>query len=115
VRRMEWISVYDSLPPVDEPVWVYWRDRKVLIGWKSCLDSDPANEWYCWEDGKFRWTYWWMPISGKPTPPTEDGAKRKPPLVITEENKNQEKERQIVFKRYGSLVNITEKVDDREF
>lgn len=69
----EWISVNERLPYPFEPVWVYWRDRQVVVGYRTYTGKDsvdqPAYEgWYSIEDGKGRWANWWMPIE-KPKPP----------------------------------------------
>ncbi len=71
---MDWINVKDRLPQPDEPVWIYWRDREVQIGWrtyhgKEAIECEPNEGWYSWEDGKCKWTNWWMPITNKPKPP----------------------------------------------
>lgn len=69
---MKWISVYDSLPDVDEPVWIYSRDREVVVGWKTerPYESEPEECWYSYLGGdKSRWTYWWRPITECPNPP----------------------------------------------
>lgn len=73
---MEWISVKDKLPKPDEPVWIYWKDRDVLIGWRTYHGLEaflcpPSEGWYSWEDEKCRWVNWWMPIDNKPLPPKE--------------------------------------------
>ncbi len=57
----EWISVKDRLPEKYEIVWIYWRDREVLLGCKTDLKSEPEESWYSFDDGKCRWTNWWMP------------------------------------------------------
>lgn len=38
---MDWISVKDRLPNLDEPVWIYWKDREVVIGHKTAIDCEP--------------------------------------------------------------------------
>ena len=70
----EWISVLDRLPDFEEPVWVYWKDSEVLIGWRiykreETQRANPYEGWYSWEDNKYRWASWWMPIEPKPEPP----------------------------------------------
>jgi hypothetical protein len=71
---MEWINVRDRLPKPFQNVWIYWRDREVLIVHRTYIVEDetkqPPNEgWYSIEDEKCRWTNWWQPIP-KPNPPT---------------------------------------------
>lgn len=70
---MDWIKVTDRLPKPFEPCWIYWRDRDVLIGWRTYQTDEefsqpPEEGWYSTEDEKCRWTNWWMPIK-KPQPP----------------------------------------------
>lgn len=72
----EWISVKDRLPRPFKNVWIYWRDREVLIGHRTYHGKEeldqPANEgWYSIEDEKCRWTNWWMPIK-KPEAPKDE-------------------------------------------
>lgn len=76
---MKWISVYESLPDPFDVVWIYWRDREVLMGCRTYVGEEaikccPTEGWYSFEDMKCRWTNWWMPINGsnfqdKPDPP----------------------------------------------
>jgi hypothetical protein len=68
-----WIKVTDKLPKLFENVWIYYRDREVLIGYRTYQGKHtiecPANEgWYSIEDEKCRWTNYWKPIE-KPNPP----------------------------------------------
>lgn len=83
---MEWISVRDRLPKTDEPVWIYWRDRDVVIGWYTLYGEERERkiqqdlqheEWYSWEYEKCRWTNWWMPIGDKPSVPEEHGMDKR--------------------------------------
>ena len=70
----EWTSVYDSLPDDNEPVWIYWRDREVVIGWKTYRHGDASEDWYSYQGGdKCRWAKWWMPIDlkNRPSAPNE--------------------------------------------
>ena len=70
----EWISVKDQLPGDQEPVWIYWRDKEVVIGWKTYRHGKPSENWYSYHGGdKERWTNWWMPIDlkQKPKPPQD--------------------------------------------
>ena len=78
---MKWINVRDKLPRSEKPVWIYWRDQEVLIGWYTYYGkereeregTDLANEgWYSTEHEKCRYTNWWMPIEPKPEPPEEE-------------------------------------------
>lgn len=78
---MSWIKVSDKLPQPFEVVWIYWRDREVLLGCRTYEDDpdgkkyEPSEGWYSFEDEKARWTHWWMSVkdSGldKPNPPQE--------------------------------------------
>lgn len=71
---MKWISVYERLPDNDTPVWIYWKNREVLIGQytytgREKLECDPTEGWFSFEDNKYRYNSWWMPIGPKPEPP----------------------------------------------
>ena len=57
-----WISVKDSLPDPWHVVWIYWRDREVLLGCRTIVEENPSDGWYSFDDGKCRWTNWWMPV-----------------------------------------------------
>ncbi len=68
----EWISVKERLPKPYKPVWIFWRDREVLIGWRipgECCEEQPSWGFYSWEDEKVKWANWWLPIGNKPEPP----------------------------------------------
>lgn len=72
----EWISVKDKVPPIFEVVWVYWRDREVLLACKMDGEgTEPSENWYSFEDEKCRWAHWWIPVNeytwDKPKPPEE--------------------------------------------
>jgi len=79
---MEWISVKERLPEDDIPVWIYWKDREVLIGQYSYqgedrnLDFSSTDDYslgfYSFEDNKCRAVKWWMPITNKPMPPSKN-------------------------------------------
>ena len=75
---MTWISVENELPKPFEVVWIYWRDREVLLGCRTyeLEHYDPSEGWYQFEDEKCRWTHWWMPITGEtldePNKPKEE-------------------------------------------
>jgi len=71
----EWISVKDKLPKPFEPVWIYWKDDEVLIGYRTYMGKEEINQlpeegWYSIEADKCRWTNYWMPIE-KPRGPNE--------------------------------------------
>jgi len=62
---MNWISVKDQLPKPYEIVWIYWRDREVLLGCRVYEGREEkecaANEgWYSLEDEKCRFSNWWQ-------------------------------------------------------
>lgn len=67
----DWISVYQKLPALYTPVWIYWRNEEVVIGQRMGYQTEPDWGWYSFEHDKEKWTYWWMPISKKmyPQPP----------------------------------------------
>lgn len=79
MEEMEWINAKDRLPKPFEVVWIYWRDREVLLGCKIIFENDddvhPYEQWYSFEDVKCKWAYWWMPVNrytyDKPAPPKE--------------------------------------------
>lgn len=63
---MEWINVKERLPKSFEVVWIYWRDKEVLLGCRTFevdLTDDPSENWYSFSDEKARWTKWWMPVN----------------------------------------------------
>ena len=75
---MEWISVKERLPDPWQVVWIYWRDREVLLGCRTYereeeKQCDSTEGWYSFEDEKCKWTNWWMQINAssfdKPSPP----------------------------------------------
>jgi|GEM_PF-5677458 hypothetical protein len=70
---MTWISVKDRLPDLFEIVWIYWRDREVLLGCRTADDSEPNECWYSFEHQKCRGTNWWQKVTSynfdKPEPP----------------------------------------------
>ena len=67
---MTWINVVDRLPPINHLVWVYWRDREVLIGYRYHEPDqyDPTEGWVSVPDEKARWANYWMPLT-KPEAP----------------------------------------------
>ena len=78
---MDWINVKNSLPLPWQVVWIYWRDREVLLGCRTyegeeAIKCEPTDGWYSFDDEKCRWTNWWMPVDrssfDKPQPPKED-------------------------------------------
>lgn len=80
----QWISVNDSLPKPFEVVWIYWRDREVLLGIRICegdesIRCDPSEGWYSFADEKCRWTHWWQRVNAynfdKPDKPDKSEEK----------------------------------------
>lgn len=77
LRPDEWLNVDEGLPKPFEIVWIYWRDRQVLLGCRTYEDeyefTTPSHEgWYSLEDEKTRWTHYWKPYRiDKPNPPTK--------------------------------------------
>jgi hypothetical protein len=61
-NKMKWKRVTDELPKLYEVVWIYWRDRKVLLGCRSYEADTPTEGWYSFEDEKCRWTNFWMRV-----------------------------------------------------
>jgi len=74
---MEWIKVTDKLPKPYEIVWIYWRDREVLLGCRTYEgkeehECEPSEGWYSIGDEKCRWTNWWQYYRiEKPLPPKD--------------------------------------------
>lgn len=62
----EWISVFEELPKPDQTVWIWWRDREVVVGCKVDYECDPDWGWYSFEDDKCKWTKFWSPIRLSP-------------------------------------------------
>ncbi len=77
---MEWINVKDCLPKPFEVVWIYWRDREVLLGCRVYVgneetECDPSEGWYSFDDDKCKWSNFWLRVDSstldKPLPPKE--------------------------------------------
>jgi hypothetical protein len=74
---MNWINVKDRLPKPFELVWIYWRNRDVLLGCrvyegKQENEQPPDQGWYSIDDDKCRNTIWWQYYRiDKPEPPLE--------------------------------------------
>lgn len=78
---MKWINVKQDLPKPFEVVWIFWRDREVLLGCRTYEDDpeglkyDPSEGWYSFEDEKGRWTNFWQRVDSsnldKPKSPHE--------------------------------------------
>jgi hypothetical protein len=81
---MEWISVEDELPKPFEIVWIFWRDKEVLLGCRTYEGAEekecpPSEGWYSFSDEKCRWTHYWqrttraniLDTPRKPTPSME--------------------------------------------
>jgi hypothetical protein len=73
---MKWTKVKDDLPKPFEVVWIYWRNREVLLGCKTDDDEhcEPEECWYSFDYEKCRRTHFWMRVSdslNKPSPPRE--------------------------------------------
>jgi hypothetical protein len=77
---MEWISVKDKLPKPFEVVWIYWRDREVLLGCRTysgeeSIQCEPSEGWYSFVDDKCRWVNYWKPVDAmnldRPNPPKD--------------------------------------------
>ena len=65
---MEWIKVTKQLPNPFEVVWIYWRDREVILGCRiyqgnEAIKCDASEGWYSFEDYKCKWTHWWQRVS----------------------------------------------------
>lgn len=63
-----WINVKDELPKPFEVVWIYWRNREVLLGCRTYLGEEaakcaPSEGWYSFEDEKCRWTHYWQCVN----------------------------------------------------
>lgn len=78
---MKWFKVQDKLPDPWDVVWVYWRNREVLLGCRTyegeeAIKCPPEEGWYSFSDEKCRWTHWWMPVTRQsyepPEPPNEE-------------------------------------------
>jgi len=63
---MKWIGVKDELPKQFEVVWVYWRDREVLLACRTHKPNEyePCEGWYSFEDDKCKWVNWWQRVDG---------------------------------------------------
>lgn len=75
---MKWIKCADKLPKIYEVVWIYWRDREVLLGCKLFEEDEnsyPSEQWYSFADDKCRSSKYWQPVDGtnydKPDPPED--------------------------------------------
>lgn len=66
---MQWINVEHELPKPFEVVWIFWRNREVLLGCRiyqgdEALRCPPSEGWYSFEDEKCRWTHCWQRVNG---------------------------------------------------
>lgn len=76
---MNWTNVKDGLPDPFEVVWIYWRDKEVLLACRTYdnderYSTEPSEGWYSFEDEKCRWTHYWMSVKSsldKPDAPQE--------------------------------------------
>ena len=76
---MKWINVVDELPKPFEVVWVYWRNREVLLACKTYTEEDQKKYncelewgWYSFEDEKTGSASLWMRVEDsldEPKPP----------------------------------------------
>ena len=75
---MEWIKVTASVPRPFEVVWIFWRNREVLLGCKTddIEHCEPHEGWYSFKDENRKWTDYWMRVSSssidKPQPPKDE-------------------------------------------
>lgn len=104
MNNADWISVNTRLPELFEVVWIYWRDREVLLGFRCDdqhnIENDPESGWYSIEDEKSKWCKWWMPVRCSPF--DKPLAPHAPPTKMSEKG--------IVFHRYSPLKAYGERV-----
>jgi len=81
---MNWTHVNDSLPDPFEVIWIYWRDREVLLGCRTYVGEEairciPSEGWYSFEYEKCRWAHYWQRVSemnlDKPDKPKDQEEK----------------------------------------
>jgi hypothetical protein len=56
-----WISVNENLPKQFELVWIYWKDKEVLLGCRTEVNAEPLKCWYSIKYEKCSWANWWRP------------------------------------------------------
>lgn len=61
---MVWINVKNELPKAFEVVWIYWKDRQVLLACRTYepFEYEPSEGWYSFEDDKCKWAHWWQRV-----------------------------------------------------
>ena len=53
---MNWTNVYDALPAPFEVVWIYWRNREVLLGCRVYEDDPNGKKYGYWGSSIKGWT-----------------------------------------------------------
>lgn len=79
MSQQKWVNVKNGLPEPFEVVWLYWRNREVILGCRTYTGDEeircPADEgWYSFEDQKGGWCDFWMRLEDsvdEPDPPKE--------------------------------------------
>lgn len=99
---MKWINVKNKLPHLFEIVWIYWKDREVLLGCRTAEDCEPNECWYSFEDEKCRWNHWWMSHKDSPC------DKPRPPNYIQPPSDTISFKRYSKLNHYGEIVEINE-------
>lgn len=59
---MKWVNVYEGLPRLYYVVWIYTKQREVLLGCRIDPDCDPDCGWYSFADEECKQIDFWLPI-----------------------------------------------------
>lgn len=73
MENKNWINVHERLPNPFNPCWIFWKGKKVVIGWRTyeveeAINCPPDEGWWSVEHEKCKWATHWMPID-KPKSP----------------------------------------------
>jgi hypothetical protein len=72
MSELKWLSTTERLPMIYETVWIFFNNKKVVLGYLNYDPDGKENEkWYEMDEDEYGWTKWWMPIK-KPKKPLKE-------------------------------------------